>query len=41
MGESVARSTSLFHSPNEHIHADEYIQGMKHFIATLEIYSGA
>jgi acetylornithine deacetylase/succinyl-diaminopimelate desuccinylase-like protein len=41
MGEAVARSTSLFHSPNEHIHADEYIQAMKHFVATLEIYSAA
>ena len=41
MGEAVGRSTSLYHSPNEHIHADEYIQAMKHFIATLEIYSGA
>lgn len=40
-GESVARSTSLFHSPNEHIHADEYIQGMKHFIATLDVYAAS
>ena len=40
-GEAVARSTSLFHSPNEHIHADEYLQAMKHFVATLEIYSGS
>ncbi|HXA42196.1 MAG TPA: M20/M25/M40 family metallo-hydrolase [Candidatus Solibacter sp.] len=40
-GEAVARSTSLFHSPNEHIHADEYIQAMKHFIATLDIYASA
>jgi acetylornithine deacetylase/succinyl-diaminopimelate desuccinylase-like protein len=38
-GEAVSRVTSAFHSPNEHIHADEYIQGMKHFIATLETYS--
>jgi acetylornithine deacetylase/succinyl-diaminopimelate desuccinylase-like protein len=41
MGEAVARSTSLFHSPNEHIHADEYIEAMKHFVATLEIYSAS
>ena len=40
-GEAVARSTSAYHSPNEHIHTDEYIQGMKHFIAALELYSGA
>jgi acetylornithine deacetylase/succinyl-diaminopimelate desuccinylase-like protein len=40
-GEAVARSTSAFHSPNEHIYADEYIQGMKHFVATLQIYSEA
>jgi acetylornithine deacetylase/succinyl-diaminopimelate desuccinylase-like protein len=39
-GEAVMRSTSLIHSPNEHIHTDEYMQAMKHFIATLEIYSG-
>jgi acetylornithine deacetylase/succinyl-diaminopimelate desuccinylase-like protein len=41
MGEAVGRSTSLYHSPNEHIYADEYIQAMKHFIATLEIYSAS
>jgi acetylornithine deacetylase/succinyl-diaminopimelate desuccinylase-like protein len=40
-GEAVMRSTSLIHSPNEHIHMDDYIQAMKHFIAALEIYSTA
>ncbi|MGI8608900.1 MAG: M20/M25/M40 family metallo-hydrolase [Candidatus Dormibacteria bacterium] len=37
-GEAVARSTSLFHSPNEHIHTEDFLQGMKHFIATLDVY---
>jgi acetylornithine deacetylase/succinyl-diaminopimelate desuccinylase-like protein len=40
-GEAVARSTSAFHSPNEYIHTDEYIQAMKHFIAMLDLYSRA
>jgi acetylornithine deacetylase/succinyl-diaminopimelate desuccinylase-like protein len=40
-GEAVARSTSAFHSPNEHIHTGEYIQAMKHFIAMLDLYSRA
>jgi acetylornithine deacetylase/succinyl-diaminopimelate desuccinylase-like protein len=39
IGEAITRTTSGIHSPNEHIHADEFIQGMKHFIATLQIYS--
>ena len=38
-GEAVSRSTSLIHSPNEHIHVEDFIQGMKHFIATLDIYA--
>ena len=38
-GEAVARSTSAFHAPNEHIHAGDYIQAMKHFIAMLDLYS--
>ena len=40
-GEAVARSTSLFHSPNEHIEAEDFIQGMKHFIATLAVYAAS
>jgi acetylornithine deacetylase/succinyl-diaminopimelate desuccinylase-like protein len=40
-GEAVARSTSAFHSPNEYIYTDEYIQAMKHFIAMLDLYSRA
>ena len=40
-GEAVSRSTSLFHSPNEHIQVEDFIQGMKHFIATLEVYAGS
>jgi acetylornithine deacetylase/succinyl-diaminopimelate desuccinylase-like protein len=40
-GEAVARSTSLYHSPNEHIFADEFISGMKHFTATLDIYAAS
>lgn len=38
-GEAVARSTSLFHSPNEHIHLEDFIQGMKHFVATLDTFA--
>ncbi|HEV1998422.1 MAG TPA: M20/M25/M40 family metallo-hydrolase, partial [Candidatus Dormibacteraeota bacterium] len=38
-GEAVARSTSLFHSPNEHIYMEDFIEGMKHFVATLDAYA--
>jgi acetylornithine deacetylase/succinyl-diaminopimelate desuccinylase-like protein len=37
-GEAVARSNSLFHSPNEFILVDDYISGIKHFAAFLEVY---
>src|SRR5258708_33054361 len=40
MGEAVARRTSLFRSPNQHIHRDEDIPAMKHFVATPENVSG-
>ena len=38
-GEAVGRTDSLIHSPNEHIRLDDYIQGIKHFAAFMDIYS--
>lgn len=38
-GEAVARSSSLFHSPDEHIHVDDLFEGMKHFVTLLDLYS--
>jgi len=38
-GESVARTDALIHAPNEHIMLDDYISGIKHFAAFLDVYS--
>ncbi|MHB8571336.1 MAG: M20/M25/M40 family metallo-hydrolase [Candidatus Dormibacteria bacterium] len=40
-GECVGRETSLIHSPNEHIHLDDYYQAIKHFAAFMDVYSRA